>query len=68
MCDKCSGLRDAERSIEIAQSPSHLILCLNLFRFVASTGRRTKLLRKIIPTLNISLPLLNSKVGINYKF
>lgn len=33
-CDKCGGLRDAQRRIKILQAPGHLILTLKHFRYV----------------------------------
>ncbi|PNF41272.1 hypothetical protein B7P43_G01466 [Cryptotermes secundus] len=43
-CDTCGGLQDAQRTIQILQSPSHLVLTLKRFQFNSKTGQRAKLL------------------------
>lgn len=54
-CDSCGGLHDAWRTIQIIQSPSHLVLTLKLFQFNSATGQRTKLLHWVHCSESIQL-------------
>ncbi|XP_058793188.1 ubiquitin carboxyl-terminal hydrolase 35 isoform X2 [Phymastichus coffea] len=58
-CDKCAGLRDAQRIIKILQAPEHLILTLKHFRYDSDSGLRTKLRCKVIYDEEIKLPVLD---------
>ncbi|KAJ4429575.1 hypothetical protein ANN_21744 [Periplaneta americana] len=46
-CEACGGLRDARRSVQILQFPSHLVLTLKRFQFNSRTGQRSKLLHRV---------------------
>lgn len=54
-CDTCGGLQDAQRTIQILQSPSHLILTLKRFQFNSKTGQRAKLLHWVQCSESIEL-------------
>lgn len=54
-CDSCGGLRDARRTIQILQSPSHLVLTLKHFQFNSKTGQRAKLLHQVQCSESIQL-------------
>jgi ubiquitin carboxyl-terminal hydrolase 35/38 len=54
-CDTCGGLQDAQRTIQILQSPSHLVLTLKRFQFNSKTGQRAKLLHRVQCSENIEL-------------
>lgn len=46
-CDSCGGLQDAQRTIQILQSPSHLVFTLKHFQFNSKTGQHAKLLHQV---------------------
>jgi len=46
-CDTCGGLQDARRTIQILQSPSHLVFTLKRFQFNSKTGQHAKLLHQV---------------------
>lgn len=46
-CDSCGGLQDAQRTVQILQPPSHLVLTLKRFQFDSQTGQRAKLLHRV---------------------
>lgn len=46
-CDTCGGLQDARRTIQIIQSPSHLVFTLKRFQFNSKTGQNAKLLHQV---------------------
>lgn len=46
-CDSCGGLQDARRTIQILQSPSHLVFTLKRFEFNSKTGQHSKLLHQV---------------------
>lgn len=54
-CDSCGGLRDAQRTIQILQPPSHLVLTLKRFQFNSQTGERAKLLHWVHCSESIEL-------------
>lgn len=53
-CDTCGGLQDAQRTIQILQTPSHLVLTLKRFQFNSETGQ-AKLLQRVQCSENIEL-------------
>ncbi|XP_046997528.1 ubiquitin carboxyl-terminal hydrolase 35 [Schistocerca americana] len=57
-CDKCSALTEGQRSVNILQAPSHLILTIKHFHYDSTTMQRTKLLHKMHYNERLFVPVV----------
>ncbi|KAM9972583.1 hypothetical protein ACTFIR_011950 [Dictyostelium discoideum] len=57
-CSKCNSLQDADKIIEINETPNHLIIGLNRFHFSRETKSIEKLLNHVDYPLNLNLPFI----------
>lgn len=46
-CDRCGALSNAERSLQVTQTPRHLILTLKHFRYDPKSQQRAKLFQRV---------------------
>lgn len=60
-CDNCAGLKEAERTIRVTESPQHLLLTLLRFRFDRLLQRRGKITTQVEYPQQLELPI-NGKV------
>ncbi|XP_077519144.1 deubiquitinating apoptotic inhibitor isoform X1 [Amblyomma americanum] len=55
-CSVCGTLRDARRTVALAQPPQHLMLTLMRFSYDGATGTRAKILREVAFPQTLKLP------------
>ena len=60
-CDKCGGLQDAERKIDITETPEYLILTLLRFSYDARLHSRSKIFREVKYPKTLVIPTSESK-------
>ena len=58
-CDHCCTLQEAERTLQLTESPKHLLLTLLRFRFDRLLQRRGKITTKIVYPQVLDLPINN---------
>ncbi|XP_049268152.1 ubiquitin carboxyl-terminal hydrolase 35 isoform X2 [Rhipicephalus sanguineus] len=55
-CSVCGTLRDARRTVALAEPPRHLVLTLMRFSYDGVTGTRAKILREVVFPQTLALP------------
>uniref|UniRef100_A0A131YZV4 Ubiquitin carboxyl-terminal hydrolase n=1 Tax=Rhipicephalus appendiculatus TaxID=34631 RepID=A0A131YZV4_RHIAP len=55
-CSVCGTLRDARRTVALAEPPRHLVLTLMRFSYDGVTGTRAKILREVAFPQTLALP------------
>lgn len=55
-CSVCGTLRDARRTVALAEPPRHLVLTLMRFSYDGTTGTRAKILREVAFPQTLVLP------------
>ncbi|XP_075544173.1 deubiquitinating apoptotic inhibitor isoform X2 [Dermacentor variabilis] len=55
-CSVCGTLRDARRTVALAEPPRHLVLTLMRFSYDGATGTRAKILREVAFPQTLVLP------------
>ncbi len=56
-CDKCAGLRDAEKTIKILEGPQYLICTLLRFKYDRTVNRKSKVFTDVDYQLDLELPV-----------
>ncbi|KAK3597110.1 hypothetical protein CHS0354_021218 [Potamilus streckersoni] len=61
-CDKCGGLQEGERSIEIVKTPEYLILTLLRFSYDTKTHSRSKIFREVKYPKTLLVPKKDDRI------
>ena len=56
-CDKCGGLREAEKTVKILEGPSYLICTLLRFKYDRDVNRKSKVFTDVDYRLDLELPV-----------